>query len=148
MKRIYLNNSALNRPFDDQSQARIKLETEALFQILLDIDIGNSRLILSEVTELENSKNPYYSVKVRIDELISKADRKIKVTAPTRKLAGTFENAALNGMDGLHLAAAIQGKVDFFLTCDDSFLKKAKKVTSDRPIRIMNPIKYVLAEVL
>jgi hypothetical protein len=71
------------------------------------IDIGNSRLILSEVTELENSKNPYYSVKIRIDELISKADRKIKVTAPTRKLARTFENAGLNGMDGLHLAAAI-----------------------------------------
>ena len=146
MKRIYLNNSTLNRPFDDQVQARIKLETEALFQILSDIDSRNSKLILSEVTELENSKNPYYSVKIRIDELISKADRKIKVSATTKKQAKTFENAGRNGMDALHLAAAIQGKVDVLITCDDSFLKKAKKVTSDRNIRIMNPIEYVLAE--
>ncbi len=146
MKRIYLNNSTLNRPFDDQVQARIKLETEALFQILSDIDSRNSKLILSEVTELENSKNPYYSVKIRIDELISKADRKIKVSATTKKQAKTFENACLNGMDALHLADAIQGKVDVLITCDDSFLKKAKKVTSDRNIRIMNPIEYVLAE--
>ena len=49
-------------------------------------------------------------------------------------------------MDALHLAAAIQGKVGFLITCDDSFLKKAKKVTSDRTIRIMKPIEYVLAE--
>lgn len=146
MKLIYLNNSTLNRPFDDQSQARVKLETEALFQILSDIDLRNSKLILSEVTDLENSKNPHYSVKIRIDELISKADRKIKVNATTKKQAKTFENAGLNGMDALHLAAAIQGKVSFLITSDDSFLKKAKKVTSDQTIKIMNPIEYVLAE--
>lgn len=146
MKRIYLNNSTLNRPFDDQIQARIKLETEALFQILSDIDSRNSKLILSEVTELENSKNPYYSIKIRIDELISKADRKIKVTAATKRQAKIFENTGLNGMDALHLAAAVQGKVDFFVTCDDSFLKKAKEITSGQSIKIMNPIEYVLAE--
>jgi len=148
MRRIYLDNSTLNRPFDDQSQARIKLETEALFQILSDIDLKNSKLIQSEVTELENSKNPCYSVKIKIDELISKADRSIKVNATTRKQAKVFQNAGLNGMDALHLAAAIQGKVDFLITCDDAFLKKARKVTLDRSIKIkiMNPIEYVLAE--
>lgn len=136
----------LNRPFDDQGQARIKLETEALFQILTDIDSGKFKLTVSEVTEIENSKNPDYLVKIRIDELISKADRKIKVNATTRKQARIFENAGLKGMDALHLAAAIQGKVDFFVTCDDFFLKKAKKVASNEAIEIMNPIEYVLGE--
>lgn len=78
--------------------------------------------------------------------MISKADRKIKVSATTKKQAKTFENVGLNGMDAPHLAAAIQGKVDFLITCDDSFLKKAKKVTSDQTIKIMSPIEYVLAE--
>ncbi len=78
--------------------------------------------------------------------MISKADRKIKVNATTKKQAKTFENAGLNGMDALHLAAAIQGKVSFLITSDDSFLKKAKKVMSDQTIKIMNPIEYVLAE--
>jgi len=113
---------------------------------LLDIDLRNSKLILSEVTELENSKNPYHWVKIRIDELISKADTKIKVNSNTRRQAKVFENSGLTSMDALHLAAAIQGKADFFITCDDSFLKKAKKVTSDQIIKIMNPIEYVLVE--
>jgi hypothetical protein len=50
----------------------------------------------------------------------------------TKKQAKTFENAGLNGMDALHPAAAIQGKVDFLITCDDSFLKKAKKATKQK----------------
>jgi len=136
----------LNRPFDDQGQARIKLETEALFQILSEIDSRRSTLILSEVTELENSRNPYYSVRIRIDELMAKAQRKITVNAGTKRQAKVFETAGLNAMDALHLAAAIQGKVDFLITCDDSFLKKARKVTLDKAIKIMNPIDYVLAE--
>jgi len=136
----------LNRPFDDQGQARIKLETEALFQILSEIDSRRSTLILSEVTELENSRNPYYSVRIRIDELMAKAQRKITVNAGTKRQAKVFETAGLNAMDALHLAAAIQGKVDFLITCDDSFLKKARKATSDQAIRIMNPIDYILAE--
>ncbi len=32
--KIYLDNSALNRPFDDQSQIKIKLESEAVLYIL------------------------------------------------------------------------------------------------------------------
>lgn len=146
MKRIYLNNSMLNRPFDDQGRARVKLETEAFFQILSEIDTKASTLILSEVTDLENSRNPYYSVKIRIAELIAKAERKIKVNAGTKRQAKIFETAGLNGMDALHLAAAIQGKTDFLITCDDSFLKKARKVTLDKGIKIMNPIDYVLSE--
>ena len=31
MLKVYLNNCVFNRPFDDQSQIRIKLETEAKF---------------------------------------------------------------------------------------------------------------------
>ena len=29
-------------------------------------------------------------------------------------------------MDALHLASAIEAKADYFCTCDDKFLKKAK----------------------
>jgi hypothetical protein len=34
MTRIYLDNSVVNRPFDDQSQERIRLETEAVILLL------------------------------------------------------------------------------------------------------------------
>ena len=36
--RIYLDNCALNRPFDDRSQERIRLETEAIIVILSRVE--------------------------------------------------------------------------------------------------------------
>ncbi len=39
MLKIYLDNCVFNRPFDDQSQIKIKLETEAKLYILDFIDL-------------------------------------------------------------------------------------------------------------
>lgn len=78
--------------------------------------------------------------------MITKAERKIRINSGTKRQAKIFEKAGLNGMDALHLAAAIQGKADFLITCDDSFLKKARNAMSDQAIKIVNPIEYVLAE--
>ncbi len=41
--RIYLDTSVYNRPFDDQTQARIALETLAYTVILQMIESGTSR---------------------------------------------------------------------------------------------------------
>ena len=37
---LYLDNSVLNRPFDDQTQPRIHLEAEAVLAIVADIENG------------------------------------------------------------------------------------------------------------
>ncbi len=36
--RLYLDTSCVKRPFDDQSQSRIRLETEAIVLILQDTE--------------------------------------------------------------------------------------------------------------
>jgi hypothetical protein len=36
---IYLNVCCLNRPFDDQTQERIRLEAEAVLRILANIQV-------------------------------------------------------------------------------------------------------------
>ena len=41
-------------------------------------------------------------------------------------MARNFESSNLNPLDALHLAFASVSKVDYFCTCDDKFLKKAK----------------------
>jgi hypothetical protein len=38
--KIYLDVSCLNRPFDDQGQARVRLEAEAVTVILAKCDLG------------------------------------------------------------------------------------------------------------
>jgi hypothetical protein len=64
--RLYLDVCCLNRPFDDQTQDRIHLETEAILSILKHVEIGDwtlvsSSVVLYEVNNIPNSdkKTPY-----------------------------------------------------------------------------------------
>lgn len=52
--RIYLDNCCFNRPFDDQSQIRIRLESEAKLKIQDDILEGKVELIWSYILDAEN----------------------------------------------------------------------------------------------
>ena len=52
-KRIYLDVCALCRPFDDQTQMRIRLETDAVQLILSHIRAGNLTLIVSPAHMIE-----------------------------------------------------------------------------------------------
>ena len=56
--KLYLDTSALKRPFDDQSQPRIALETEAIVTVLAMIQGREADLLTSSVLEYENSRNP------------------------------------------------------------------------------------------
>jgi hypothetical protein len=40
--RVYLEVSSLNRPFDDQTQMRIRMESEAILEVFRQIDNGSS----------------------------------------------------------------------------------------------------------
>ncbi len=55
--RLYLDTSAYNRPFDDQSQVKIFLETQAVLLILQLIQNHQVELVSSNVLEYENSRN-------------------------------------------------------------------------------------------
>ena len=56
--KIYLDNCCFNRPFDDQKQLRIKLETEAKLDIQKRIVQGKIELAWSYILDLENEANP------------------------------------------------------------------------------------------
>lgn len=58
MKKIYLDTSAYNRPFDDQTQPKIFLETQAIVIIFQMIETKMVELMGSSVLEYENSRNP------------------------------------------------------------------------------------------
>jgi len=57
--RIYLDNCCFNRPFDDQSQIRIRLESEAKLYIQEQISNNDIELAWSYILDYENSLNPY-----------------------------------------------------------------------------------------
>ncbi|HSW44151.1 MAG TPA: hypothetical protein VLM89_01100 [Phycisphaerae bacterium] len=51
--RVYLDVSCLNRPFDDQTQPRIRLEAEAVGLILKHVDLGKWRAVSSQMADIE-----------------------------------------------------------------------------------------------
>jgi hypothetical protein len=67
--KIYLDNCCFNRPYDDQSHLRIRLESEAKLKIQEEIRTGNYKLIWSYILDYENSKNPFMERKQQIAKL-------------------------------------------------------------------------------
>ena len=55
--RIYLDNCSYNRPYDDQSQMRVYLETQAKLHIQELIREGKLELVTSYVLDYENQAN-------------------------------------------------------------------------------------------
>ena len=64
MEKVYLDMNIYNRPFDDQSQIRIKLETIAVFAILQMVKMGKLKLVWSFILDYENSLNPYDDIRL------------------------------------------------------------------------------------
>ena len=64
--KIYLDNCLFNRPFDEQSHIRIRLETEAKLAIQEEIRRGTYPLVWSYILDYENSKNPFQERKEQI----------------------------------------------------------------------------------
>jgi hypothetical protein len=58
-------------------------------------------------------------------------------------LARRFGALGLKPMDALHLAFASASKVDYFCTCDDKFLKKAKSLTGLNT-KVVSPTELVM----
>ena len=57
--RIYLDNCCFNRPYDDQTQIRIRIESEAKLFIQAKILAGEIELAWSYVLDFENKANPF-----------------------------------------------------------------------------------------
>ncbi len=56
---LYLDLCALNRPFDNQKQTRIHIETEAKLVIQEKILMNEYQLVWSYMMDYENQVNPF-----------------------------------------------------------------------------------------
>lgn len=66
--RLYLDMCVYNRPFDDQGQSRIMLETQIFIMLLSMISEGRFELLNSFALEDENSKNPNIENMLKISD--------------------------------------------------------------------------------
>ncbi len=138
--KIYLDNCCFNRPFDDQSQLRIKLETEAKLSIQEEIRAGNLELAWSYILDYENSKNPYEDRKELMKGWKKYAVTDIQENAEILKKADFLNSTGLKKMDSLHIACAIISRCSYILTTDDNILKRSEVLEG---IKIDDPIGFI-----
>lgn len=137
--RIYLDNCCYNRPFDDLKQDRIRLEAEVVMSILRLAEIGEWEILGSDVLDVEISKMKNIERRERVALLYHIINNKIGYTNSIKELALEIQKSAnIKVYDSLHLASAISGKADVFLSTDDKLIKACRKLTLD--ICIANPV--------
>jgi predicted nucleic acid-binding protein len=124
--RIYLDCCSLQRPFDDKSQPRIAVEAEAVLVILALCESHQLNLISSEALVFEIDHIPDQTRKDDALAILKIAKETVELTPELEALARRLRASGLKPLDALHLASASTSKVDYFCTCDDMFLKKAK----------------------
>ena len=137
--KIYLDNCCYNRPFDDQSQIKIHLETQAKLYIQAKIREGVYDLVWSYILDYENGKNPYEERRLAI--IPWKTIASSCIAEETEEILLFAESLAEKGIktyDALHISCATAAHCEYYLTTDKKLLN-----TPIPEIKIVSPIVFV-----
>ena len=139
--KIYMDNCCLARPFDNQSDIEIYMETQAKMIIQSLVKFNSIELVYSSMTILELKECPLDDVRNSIFDFIEKntkhyldMDKNKAVTALTIDINKT----GVRLKDASHAACAIVSECDYLITTDKRLLKY-----QDSRIKMINPIDFV-----
>ena len=113
-----MDNCSFNRPYDDQSQLKIELETKAKLRIQEMIVGGELELAVSYILEFENDDNPFPERKTAIEDFFRFAALNLDETLEILNIAEEARKTGLKTKDSLHVACAIVAKCDYLVTTD------------------------------
>ena len=137
---IYLDNCCFNRPFDDQKQIRIQVETEAKLQIQRQILNGKFRLAWSYILDYENDANPFPERKETIANWKNHASIDTSETEILLDWAHQLNALHIKAKDALHIACSIVMECKFFITTDLFLLRK---LVNFEKIRVVSPVDFI-----
>ena len=138
---LYLDNCCFNRPFDDQTQLRIRLETEAKLYIQARILEGKYKLAWSYILDFENAQNPFELRKEIIRKWREIAYIDIEANDKVINLAEKIAVMGIKPKDALHIACAVVADCEYFITTDSKILNKGIK-----DIKLTDPIGFIKLE--
>ena len=123
--KLCLDNSFLNRFFDDPSVGANQLEREILLRVLDQAHAGDIQLVNSSVIAFENARNPFPQRKQFVEQVMKSAPIFQSYTENAAERAKDLTDICkLSLYDARHIAVAETAQVDFFLTCDYDLVKK------------------------
>ena len=139
---IYLDLCCFNRPFDDQGQLVVRLQTEAKLHVQQAIQHGDMSLAWSAMMDLENNTNPDYDRRTAISRWKAVASVDVDTSPDVETVAEELVRVSIKPMDALHVASAIKAGAVWFLTTDKGLLRKLK---NDQRIQVADPVDFIRA---
>jgi len=138
MTRIYFDNCCYNRPFDDQSQIRIWLETDAKLYVQKLVKDQKLELVWSFVLDYENGFNPFADRREQIQAWRHLAVHYCGFSVQVAEKTKSLMQLGLKQVDASHIACAILSQADYFITTDKGVLNK-----NVSEIQVVNPITFI-----
>jgi len=140
---VYLDVCCLNRPFDDQTQARIRLEAEAVLIIVGQCESGQCEWVTSEVIDVEIERTPDPERRRRVRFLAAHAHHSVMVGDAEIERAQYLESYGIAAYDALHIACAESASADLLLTTDDRLLRRCVTLGDQLRVRVANPLAWL-----
>ena len=144
MTSVYLDVCCLNRPFNDQTQDRIRLESAAVLTVLKRVGYGQLLLIGSTAIQAEIDRNRDQELKARLQQIAETATEFVFVGEDQVQRAHDLQALGFHFFDALHIACAETAGADVLLTTDDRFLRLALRVHTRLAVRVANPADWLM----
>jgi len=113
--KIYLDICTYNRPFDIQSQIKIRLETEAKLFIQAGIRSGAYDMVWSYMHDIENSTSPYEEKRNSIGIWKGLAKEYCTSSDDILKAGQEVQKLGIKPKDALHISCAISHGCTYFI---------------------------------
>jgi hypothetical protein len=138
--RVYLDLGALKRPFDDHTQARIRLEADAVLE-LLAAPAERVTFVHSGAHDVENSQNPMPWRAARVSAWLQSVGP-VPDPATDEVLRRVRELMALGvrNFDALHIAFAELAGADVYATTDDRLLGLGDRHAASLAVRFVDVV--------
>jgi len=136
--RLYLDMCTFNRPFDDQNQLKIRLETEAKLHIQQGIINGYYELVWSYILEYENNQNKFNDKRNAIFSWKGIAKVHCAENDEIIEYAENLKKFGFRTKDALHIACSVYTKSDYFITTDRHLFN-----LKFNDIEIINPMTFL-----
>ncbi len=140
--KVYLDVCCLCRPFDDQKNPRIHLESEAVKEILTRCT-RDWTLVASDAVTFEISRIPDRTRMKKVQNLADLAKEHVPLSPAVTRRYHELTGMGIDAPDALHLACA-ESAGAVLLTTDDVIIRIIKRQSHQIPIDVRNPVEWLM----
>lgn len=144
--RMYLDTCCIMRAFDDQSFPRVRLETLAISDVMEYIQAGRLAWISGKPLFQEISACPSSYRREKALKWLRLVGEWREYTPDVAGLAKRLVRHGLNEWDARHVATAEIAQCDWFLSTDQTLIKRAKTI-SKLAVRVANPTEFIVEDI-